>query len=133
MIEPSIWRFAPPIAWLLILRRWIIPSLVRSARPDDIDARRAAKQRAAAVVKQLEALAETDPVVIPRWPRVLVGSVGWATFVQFIALIALSWLPPSIGEAAAEPLFIALAVSLAVWAVLSTVLIRPAQRKKSGR
>lgn len=133
MIEPSLWRLAPPVAWLLVLRRWVIPSLVWSARPDDIDARRAAKQRAADVAKHLEELAETGPVLIPRWRRVLVAAVGWAAVLELVALVALIWLPPALGENLAEPLLIALVLSLTAWSGLQMLLIPPSWPKRNGR
>lgn len=118
MIEPSIWRLAPPAVWLLVLRRWVIPSLVWSARPDDIDTRRAAQQRAA-VAQQRNEHADAGPIVIPRWRRVLVASMGWATVAELLALVALIWLPSAVGELVAEPLLIALVISLTAWAGLS--------------
>ncbi|PPG65147.1 hypothetical protein SAMN06295924_1238 [Rathayibacter rathayi NCPPB 2980 = VKM Ac-1601] len=40
LIEPSPWRFAPTIIWLVLFCRWIGPAIVRSLMPDDVNERR---------------------------------------------------------------------------------------------
>ncbi len=42
LIEPSLWRLAPVVVWVVVWKVLILPAAVRSVRPGDVAARCAA-------------------------------------------------------------------------------------------